>query len=105
MAMYDLISGSEFFRVAVIWAACPEEEGEGKRKSNNNSHESLQILLFLAAEEVLGREKNTSPIKCTSILGSGRKGEKWQTESEERGNRQGGRVRVGGTENEMQRED
>lgn len=28
--MYNLISGTEFFRVAVILAACPEKEGEKK---------------------------------------------------------------------------
>lgn len=32
MAMYDFISGSEFFRVAVIWAARPEEEEEGRQE-------------------------------------------------------------------------
>lgn len=34
MATYNLMSGTEFFRVAVIWAACPEKEGkrEGLRE-------------------------------------------------------------------------
>lgn len=60
MATYNFISSAEFFRVAVIWAACPQREGW--REKAATTHESPMIRLFLASEEVpgLGSSRHTS---------------------------------------------